>query len=76
MFYPRGGRPRLIIHKYAVTFSGRGFGRVDRAVNLENFHALLGLCRGLWKSFVLICLYNPIVLTESFTLLPMNVAYS
>ena len=24
----RGGRPRLIIHEYAVTFSGRGFGRV------------------------------------------------
>ena len=38
--------------------------------------ALYGNCRGLWKSFVLICLYSPIVLTESFTLIPMNVAYS
>ena len=50
-----------------------------RAVNLENFHALLGLyshCGGLWKSFVLICLYSPIVLTDSFNLTPMNVAYS
>ena len=41
-----------------------------------HYLALYGHYRELWKSFVLICLYSPIVLTESFTLIPMNVAYS
>ena len=41
-----------------------------------HYLALYSYCRGLWKSFVLICLYSAIVLTESFNLMPMNVAYS
>ena len=46
----RGGRPRLIIHEYAVTFSGRGFGRVAEVVKTQVLEARLA-CEGrLWMN--------------------------
>ena len=38
---PRGGRPRLIIHEYAVTLSGRGFGRVEEVAETQVLEARL-----------------------------------
>ena len=35
----RGGRPRLIIHEYAVTFSGRGFVRVAEVAETQVLEA-------------------------------------
>ena len=50
MFVRRGGRPRLIIHEYAVTFSGRGFGRVAEVVETQVLEARL-VCEGrLWMN--------------------------
>ena len=46
----RGGRPRLIIHEYAVTFSGRGFGRVAEVAETQVLEARLA-CEGrLWMN--------------------------
>ena len=46
----RGGRPRLIIHEYAVTFSGRGCGGVAEVVETQVLEARLA-CEGrLWMN--------------------------
>ena len=46
----RGGRPQLIIHKYAVTFSGRGCGRVAEVAETQVLEARLA-CEGrLWMN--------------------------
>ena len=39
------GRPRLIIHEYAVTFSGRGFGRVAEVAETQVLEARLACHR-------------------------------
>ena len=45
-----GGRPRLIIHKCTVTFSGRGFGRVAEVAETQVLEARLA-CEGrLWTN--------------------------
>ena len=47
---PRGGRPRLIIHEYAVTFCGRGFGRVAEVAETQVLEARF-TCEGrLWMN--------------------------
>ena len=48
---PRGGRPRLIIIlEYAVTFNGRGFGRVAEVAETQVLEARLA-CEGrLWMN--------------------------
>ena len=46
----RGGRPRLIIHKHAVTFSGRGFGRVAEVAETQVLEARLAYEGQLWMN--------------------------